>query len=177
MWVDKGLNLEKALAMLKQAVAMSPDAGFIVDSLGWAEYRLGRYEDAVETLERAVSLRADDPTMNDHLGDAYWRVGRKREAYFQWDHAREFKPEKDLLQKIEQKLRDGLVDGVKEIQKSSASESIEVGPGESLWTIAARIYGDAGQYPRLLEANKDLIANPNLLVPGMRLTIPANGTN
>jgi Flp pilus assembly protein TadD len=54
-----------------------PNDGYIVDSLGWAHYRLGEYEDAVRELERAVELRPADPTINDHLGDAYWQVGRE----------------------------------------------------------------------------------------------------
>ena len=70
-----------------------PDDGYIVDSLGWANYRLGQYDEAVKQLERAVTLKPSDPTINDHLGDAYWKSGRKLEATFQWKHARDAKPE------------------------------------------------------------------------------------
>jgi Flp pilus assembly protein TadD len=94
--------------MIKRAVALRPDDGYIVDSLGWAYYRLARYEEAVTELERAVELKPDDPVINDHLGDAYWKVGRKLEAMFQWAHARDMKPEPEELTKIEQKLRVGL---------------------------------------------------------------------
>ena len=66
--------------MIKRAVAQRPDDGYIVDSLGWAYYRLGNYEEAVKQLERAIELKPEDPTINDHLGDAYWRVGRTLEA-------------------------------------------------------------------------------------------------
>ncbi len=69
-----------------------PDDGYIVDSLGWAYFRLGNYDEAVKQLERAVELKPEDPTINDHLGDAYWRVGRTLEAHFQWAHARDLKP-------------------------------------------------------------------------------------
>jgi Flp pilus assembly protein TadD len=79
-----------------------------VDSLGWAYYRIGNYEEASKHLERAVELKPDDPTINDHLGDAYWRTGRELEAQFQWMHARDLKPEPADLKKIEDKLRDGL---------------------------------------------------------------------
>ena len=92
-WVDMNTNLEEGLEMIKKAVELRPSDGYIVDSLGWAYYRLGRYDDAVRELERAVSLKPDDPVLNDHLGDAYWRVGRKLEATFQWSHARDMKPE------------------------------------------------------------------------------------
>ncbi|WP_164075922.1 tetratricopeptide repeat protein, partial [Stenotrophomonas maltophilia] len=74
--------------------------GYIVDSLGWAYYRMGRFDDAVTELERAIELKPEDPVVNDHLGDAYWRVGRQIEAYFQWNHARDLKPEPDDLPRI-----------------------------------------------------------------------------
>ncbi|MDQ0315858.1 tetratricopeptide repeat protein [Amorphus orientalis] len=107
-WIDKGMHLEEGLDMIQEAVNQRPNDGFIVDSLGWAYYRLGRYEDAVEELERAVSLQPNDPVINDHLGDAYWQVGRKLEANFQWSHARDLDPEPDDLADILQKLEHGL---------------------------------------------------------------------
>jgi len=107
-WVDQGLNLVEAEAMLRRAVDLRPDDGYIVDSLGWAYYRLERYEEAVQYLERAVELRPDDPVINDHLGDAYWRVGRQREARFQWQRALTFEPAEDEVAVIERKLRRGL---------------------------------------------------------------------
>ena len=76
--------------MIERAVAASPDSGYIVDSLGWVYYRLGRYAEAVVQMERAVELEAVDPVVNDHLGDVYWAVGRKREAQFQWKRALSF---------------------------------------------------------------------------------------
>jgi tetratricopeptide (TPR) repeat protein len=107
-WIDRGENLEEALDMVRRAVRARPDDGYIIDSLGWAYYRLGRYEDAVRELERAVTLRPLDPVINDHLGDAYWKVDRKLEAMFQWSHALENDPEEDLRGKIEAKLAGGL---------------------------------------------------------------------
>ncbi len=106
--IDQGKNLEEALQMVKKAVDARPNDGYIVDSLGWAYFRLGRYEDAVKQLERAVELRPADPVINDHLGDAYWMVGRKLEARFQWLHARDNKPEPKDLARIEEKLKHGL---------------------------------------------------------------------
>ncbi len=92
----------------QRAVDQRPDDGYIVDSLGWAYYRIGNYEDAVKHLERAIDLKPEDPTINDHLGDAYWRVGRTLEAKFQWAHARDLKPEAEELPKIEAKIANGL---------------------------------------------------------------------
>ena len=83
-------NLDEALDLIERAVAQRPDSGYIVDSLGWGLYRLGRYQEAVEHMERAVELLPIDPIVNDHLGDVYWAVGREREAEFQWHRALSF---------------------------------------------------------------------------------------
>ncbi|KXF78409.1 hypothetical protein ATN84_00990 [Paramesorhizobium deserti] len=107
-WVDMNTNLDEALDMIRKAVELRPQDGYIVDSLGWAYYRLGRYDEAVTELEKAVKLRPEDATINDHLGDAYWRAGRKLEATFQWNHAVASKPEPEELVKIEEKLKKGL---------------------------------------------------------------------
>ena len=109
-WIDKGMNLKEGMALIEKAVSLAPTDGYIVDSLGWAHYKLGEYGAAVEELERAVSLMPADPTSNDHLGDAYWQVGRRVEARFQWNHAKASKPEPDDLAKIEAKIEHGLVE-------------------------------------------------------------------
>ena len=107
-WVERGENYDNALEMLRKAVALRPEDGYIVDSLGWVYYRLGRYEEAVEELEIAIELRPNDPVINDHLGDAYWRVGRRHEARYQWQRALSFKPEADQVAPIQAKLQNGL---------------------------------------------------------------------
>ncbi|MDF1792014.1 MAG: tetratricopeptide repeat protein [Thalassobaculaceae bacterium] len=107
-WIDQGRNLPRATKMIEQAVALRPNDGYIVDSLGWAMYRQDRFAEAVEHLERAVELLPTDPTINDHLGDAYWRVGRHHEARFQWRRALSFDPAGDLAATIEHKLQAGL---------------------------------------------------------------------
>ncbi|PSC04679.1 hypothetical protein SLNSH_12990 [Alsobacter soli] len=109
-WVDQNMNLDQAFKMLKRAVEQRPTDGYIVDSLGWAHYRLGQYDEAVRILERAIELKPSDPVINDHLGDAYWRVGRRLEAKFQWNHARDLKPEPEDLPKILEKIEKGLPD-------------------------------------------------------------------
>jgi len=124
-WIDQGVNLDEGMEMINKAVQQRPDDGYIVDSLGWAYYRLGNYEEAVKKLERAIELKPEDPTINDHLGDAYWRVGRVLEAKFQWAHARDLKPEPEDLPKIEAKLKDGLP----EETSSQAKASKKVGDG------------------------------------------------
>ncbi len=109
-WVDMGMNLDRAKAMLNRAVELRPNDGYVVDSLGWVYFRLGEYESAVDQLERAVELEPGDPVINEHLGDAYWRVGREREARFQWRRALSLEPEADAVATIEEKLKTGLPD-------------------------------------------------------------------
>ncbi len=107
-WIDQGVHLDDGMSMIKRSVEQRPDDGYIVDSLGWAYYRLGNYDEAVKNLERAVELKPVDPTINDHLGDVYWKVDRMLEAKFQWSHARDLKPDDDELKTIEEKLKNGL---------------------------------------------------------------------
>jgi Flp pilus assembly protein TadD len=102
------MNLERALDMIQKAIEGSPNDGYIIDSLGWAYYRLGRFDEAVEKLEQAALLRPADPEINDHLGDAYWRVGRKLEAHFQWNVAYAMDVEGNVKKRIEPKLTGGL---------------------------------------------------------------------
>lgn len=123
-WVDKNMNLHEALEMIQRAVDLRPSDGYIVDSLGWAYYKLGRFEDAVRELERAVSLKPEDPVLNDHLGDAYWRVGRRLEATFQWSYARDLKPDPDVLASVQEKLAKGLPP----IEANTAQETPPVTP-------------------------------------------------
>lgn len=103
-WVEQGVELERAKAMIETAVAKRPEDGYITDSLGWVLFRLGDYEGAVVHLERAVVLEPGDPVINDHLGDAYWLVGRKLEARYQWLRALSLEPDEDVEADIRLKL-------------------------------------------------------------------------
>jgi tetratricopeptide (TPR) repeat protein len=108
-WIDRGENLERGLKMIEKAVELRPEDGYIVDSLGWAHYRLGDYPSAVEYLEKAIELVPEDPTINDHLGDAYWQSGRATEARYQWRRALQFGPQDDEIKPIQAKLDGGAV--------------------------------------------------------------------
>lgn len=88
--VERQEELDEALGMIERAVAARPESGYIVDSLGWVLYRLGRYDEAVGPMVKAGALMPVDPVVNDHLGDVFWAVGRKREAKFQWRRALSF---------------------------------------------------------------------------------------
>jgi tetratricopeptide (TPR) repeat protein len=111
--VEQQVKLDEALEMIEEAVARQPDSGYIVDSLGWVLYRLGRYDEAIGHMERAAELMPVDPVVNDHLGDVLWAVGRKTEARFQWKRALSFvdmdKPSPDIdPDRIRRKLEVGL---------------------------------------------------------------------
>jgi len=111
--VEKQDKLDEALDMIKRAVAARPDSGYIVDSLGWVLYRLGRYDEAVGHMENAVELMPVDAVVNDHLGDVFWAVGRKREAEFQGKRALSFVDPDDASaeadpERIRRKLEVGL---------------------------------------------------------------------
>ena len=106
--LEKNIKLDEALQMIERAVSAVPNDGYITDSLGWALYRLRRFEEAVGYMERAAELMPVDPIVNDHLGDALWAVGRKLEAEFQWRRAMSFEPEEEDAKRIRRKLEVGL---------------------------------------------------------------------
>jgi tetratricopeptide (TPR) repeat protein len=103
-WIDRGVHLKEAMAMVEKAVAANPRSGAMVDSLGWAYFKLGDYKQAVEKLEQAVELEAGDPDVNDHLGDAYWKVGRRDEALFQWRRVLTLQPSDKARAVVEAKI-------------------------------------------------------------------------
>jgi tetratricopeptide (TPR) repeat protein len=102
--VDRNQRLPEALKLIKTAVDLRPTDGFIIDSLGWAYFRLGDFKNAQTTLERAVELEPADPEITNHLGDAYWQGGRRDEARLQWRMAIGLNPTADLAKAITGKL-------------------------------------------------------------------------
>ena len=119
-WIDEGKNLEQAKEMVMQAHEEKPDDPQIIDSVGWAFFKLGNYDYSVEYLEAAASLLPYDPVVNDHLGDAYWQTGRKNEAKFQWERALKNNPEPKLEVELKKKMEQG-TDAILNI--SDATES------------------------------------------------------
>ena len=113
--------------MIEQAVTTSPDSGYIVDSLGWVLYRLGRYQEATQHMERAVELMPIDPVVNDHLGDVYWAVGREREAQFQWMRALSFVDPKDTDGEADpDRMRRKLEVGLDQVLQEEDAEPLKV---------------------------------------------------
>lgn len=107
-WVDQGIHLDRAMEMIKKAVMLRPEDGYITDSYGWALYQTGAWDEAVKWLEYSVERVPYDVTINDHLGDAYWRVGRRVEARFQWERAYNLAKENSDKERIHRKLEAGL---------------------------------------------------------------------
>ncbi len=89
MLADRGVELEKALQLIRKALGFEPDNGYFVDSLGWVYYRLGMLDDARRELERAAELVADDPVIREHLGRVYLDSGMRDEAEIQLRRALE----------------------------------------------------------------------------------------
>lgn len=106
--IDMDLDLVEGLELVREAVALARDDGAIADSLGWAYFKLGRFDEAVTELERAVQILPGDPVINDHLGDAYWVVGRQNEGRYQWSTALDMDPTPEDRIKIQEKLKNGL---------------------------------------------------------------------
>ena len=131
--VEKGIHFDEALDMIERAVAEQPESGYIVDSLGWALYRLGRYDEAIVHMERAAELMPTDPVINDHLGDVLWAVDRKAEARFQWKRAlslHESDPSPDLEpDRVRRKLAVGL-DTVLEEEGAEPLKAADAAPAD-----------------------------------------------
>lgn len=104
-WAEQGKHLEEAHRLIEKAVALKPNDGAIIDSLGWVLLRQGDVKGAVHWLERAVELEPEDPTINGHYGDALWAAGRRLEATYQWRYALTLKPDPDEAARIENRLR------------------------------------------------------------------------
>ncbi|AXT27311.1 tetratricopeptide repeat protein [Ruegeria sp. AD91A] len=128
--VERKEKLGEALDMIERAVAARPDSGYIVDSLGWVLFRLGRYDEAVEHMERAVELMPVDPVVNDHLGDVYWAVGRAREAEFQWSRALSFIDPEDADGEADpERIRRKIEVGLDAVLAEEGSEPLKVANG------------------------------------------------
>ena len=130
--VEKGIKLEEALSMIERAAAARPDSGYIIDSLGWVLFRLGRYEEAVPHMERAAELMAVDPVVNDHLGDVLWAVGRKLEAQFQWRRALSFVDLEDASGEVDgDRIRRKLEVGLDAVLEEEGAPPLRVGNGSN----------------------------------------------
>ena len=105
----QGKKIEKSLSMLEKANALKVNDPFIIDSLGWALFKLKKYSESKNYLQTAVQLLPADPTVNDHYGDVLWKTGNKIQARYYWNYVLSLKDTKDELKKnIKGKLIFGL---------------------------------------------------------------------
>jgi tetratricopeptide (TPR) repeat protein len=81
------MKLDEAVGYIKHAVSLDPSNGAYLDSLGWAYFRLGKYELAEDNLLKASQKINTDPTVHDHLGDLYQKTGRLKLAATNWERA------------------------------------------------------------------------------------------
>ncbi len=108
-WIEKGLNIEKSLRMLEKANKLKSNDPYIVDSLGWALFKLDRYKESKEYLQLAVKLLPGDPVVNDHYGDVLWKNGKQIQARYYWNYVLNLeKTEDELKENVEKKLSKGL---------------------------------------------------------------------
>ena len=108
-WIEKGKNIEQSLKMLKKANNLKSNDPYIIDSLGWALFKLQKYKESKNYLQLAVQLMPADPVVNDHYGDALWKNGNKIQARYYWKYVLNLKDSKDnLKENINNKLISGL---------------------------------------------------------------------
>ena len=96
---DRGERLEEAYNYIKRAYELSPGDFYILDSMGWILYRLGRLDEAVDFLQKALNLR-NDPEVAAHLGEVHWVMGNKQAAKIVWETALKDTPADDRLLKV-----------------------------------------------------------------------------
>tara|TARA_B100000700_G_scaffold214317_1_gene235677 strand:+ start:8948 stop:10642 length:1695 start_codon:yes stop_codon:yes gene_type:complete len=108
-WIEQGVKIEKSLKMLEKANNLKSNDPYIIDSLGWALFKLKRYKDSKLQLQSAVELMPADPVVNDHYGDALWMNGEKLQARYYWKYVLSLKDVEDEMKKrVENKLTFGL---------------------------------------------------------------------
>ena len=108
-WIEQGVKINKSLEMLEKANKIKSNDPYIIDSLGWALFKLKRYEESKEYLQLAVRLLPADPIVNDHYGDVLWKNGNVIQARYYWNYVLNLeKAEKDLKDEVEKKLIKGL---------------------------------------------------------------------
>ena len=108
-WIEQGVKIKRSLEMLEKANQLRSNDPYIIDSLGWALFKLKRYKESKGYLQMAVRLMPGDPIVNDHFGDVLWKNGNEVQARYYWSYVLNLeKTEEDLKKKIKNKLIKGL---------------------------------------------------------------------
>jgi tetratricopeptide (TPR) repeat protein len=96
-YAERGVKIDQALSLTKQAVALKPSNGYYVDSLAWALFKSGLVTEALTEMKHAVALAGDDPVLYEHLGDIYAKQRNLSDARESWLHALELDPSNNKL--------------------------------------------------------------------------------
>ncbi|MDH4083144.1 MAG: tetratricopeptide repeat protein [Nitrospira sp.] len=96
-YAERDMKIDQALSLTKRAVALKPENGYYVDSLGWAFYKSGLLSEALTEIKRAVSLVGDDPVIYEHLGEVYMKQHKMTDARDAWLHSLELDPSNEKL--------------------------------------------------------------------------------
>ena len=108
-WIEQGVKIEQSLSMLEKANKLRSNDPYIIDSLGWALFKLKRFKESKKYLQLAVRLMPGDPIVNDHYGDVLWKNGNEIQARYYWNYVLNLEKAEDELKKvIEEKLTKGL---------------------------------------------------------------------
>ena len=108
-WIEKGINIENSLKMLRKANELKKNDGYIIDSLGWALFKLKRYNEAKDQLRLAVAIMPSDPVVNDHYADSLWMSKNFLQAKYFWNNVLNLEDaEEDLKKEVKRKLIFGL---------------------------------------------------------------------
>ena len=108
-WLERDKNINKAISMLEKAYKENDNDPYIIDSVGWGYYLVGRYTDAEKYMRRAIELMPNDPIVNDHYGDILWKMNRKIQARYFWKSVLKMNDtEKEMVDSIKEKLIKGL---------------------------------------------------------------------
>jgi Flp pilus assembly protein TadD len=108
-WIEKGIKIKESLNMLEKANKIKSNDPFIIDSLGWALFKLERYKESKKQIQMAVKLMPGDPIVNDHYGDVLWKNGNEIQARYYWNYVLNLeKTEEDQKKIINKKLIKGL---------------------------------------------------------------------
>ena len=108
-WLERGQNINKAILMLEKAYKENENDPYIIDSVGWGYFLVGKYNDAEKYMRRAIELMPNDPIVNDHYGDILWKMNRKIQARYFWKSVLKMNDtEKEMVDSIKEKLIKGL---------------------------------------------------------------------
>ena len=168
--LDRGLNTEEGTSLIRRAAEAKPDDGYIVDSLGWIDYRTGNLADAEKNVKRAVELKGDDPIIRRHMGDVFWKLGREAEARLEWTEARKFNPEPDESAEIESRLRNGLPDvttqkPAMQLASADATEPFAAASNDTTASAPAKAVTPSGRRVALVIGNSGYRSVPPLANP------------